>query len=213
MTYSIRPMVREDLAQVNEIDHEAFPTQWPPANYRQELQNRLARYIVVSDDSRTVEVPPVKPRLGLLRLASRWLPWLIPTDHARPPAPRPYIMGFAGIWMMVDEAHITNIAVRKEYQGKGIGGLLVIAAIDLAVELKASLLTLEVRASNLVAQKLYSRYGFTQTGLRRGYYLDNKEDAIIMSTESLASPAFLAQLQQLRDSLSEKLAPVVTPRG
>jgi ribosomal-protein-alanine N-acetyltransferase len=205
LTYSIRPMAREDLTQVSRIDREAFPTQWPPANYRQELQNRLARYIVVDDDSRTAEASPVKTRPGLLRLASRWLPCLLPTDHARPATPRPYIAGFSGIWMMADEAHITNIAVRKEYQGKGIGSLLLIATIDLAGELKASFLTLEVRASNLGAQKLYSRYGFTQTGLRRGYYLDNREDAVIMSTESITSPAFQAQLQQLRESLSAKL--------
>jgi ribosomal-protein-alanine N-acetyltransferase len=201
-------MVREDLTQVNEIDHEAFPTQWPPANYRQELQNQLARYIVVCDDSRTADVPPVKPRLGLLRLASRMMPWLKPTDNVRAPLPQQHIAGFSGIWMMVDEAHITNLAVRKEYQGKGIGGLLLIATIDLARELKAGFLTLEVRASNLVAQKLYSQYGFTQMGQRRGYYLDNREDAIIMSTESLASPSFQANLQQLRESLSQKLSQV-----
>ena len=109
---------------------------------------------------------------------------------------------------MVDEAHITNIAVLKEYQGQGIGGLLLIATIDLAREFNASFLTLEVRASNLVAQNLYSRYGFNKTGLRRGYYLDNREDAIIMSTENIASPSFQTKLQQLRESLSRKLSQV-----
>jgi ribosomal-protein-alanine N-acetyltransferase len=208
LTYSIRPMVREDLGQVSEIDREAFPTQWPPANYRHELQNRLAHYIVADDDSRMAEVPPVKHQPSLLKLASRWLPWLVPTDRTRHPVPRLYIAGFSGIWMMADEAHITNIAVRKEYQGRGIGSLLLIATIDLARELKASFMTLEVRASNLAAQRLYSRYGFTQTGLRRGYYLDNREDAVIMSTESINSPAFLGQLQQLRESLAGKLAGV-----
>ncbi len=205
MTFTIRPMEKEDLGQVNEIDREAFPTQWPPPNYRQELNNRMARYIVVDDDSRKVEAPPIKPRSGLQRLASRWLPWLRTTNDTRP-LPRPYVVGFSGIWMMVDEAHITNIAVRKEYQGKGLGGLLIIATIDLTRELKASVITLEVRASNIHAQDLYSRYGFTQTGLRNAYYLDNKEDAIIMSTESINSPVFLTQLQQLRESLSKKLA-------
>jgi ribosomal-protein-alanine N-acetyltransferase len=201
-------MVREDLIQVNEIDHEAFPTQWPPANYRQELQNRLARYIIVSDDSRTVDMLPIKPRPGLLKLASHLMPWLKHTDNVRPPLSQQYIAGFSGVWMMVDEAHITNLAVRKEYQSRGIGGLLLIATTDLAISLKASFLTLEVRASNLIAQKLYSRYGFRQTGLRRAYYLDNHEDAIIMSTEGLASPSFQANIQQLRESLSQKLSQI-----
>ena len=208
MTYTIRPMTREDLAQINEIDREAFPTQWPPANYRQELQNKLAHYIVAIDVSRTPATVPVKPRPGWLKFMSRLIPWVKPEAISRDPLTSPYIAGFSGIWMMADEAHITNIAVRKEYQGQGIGGLLLIATFDLARELKAAFLTLEVRASNVVAQQLYSRYGFNQTGQRRGYYLDNREDAIIMSTESIASPAFQAQLGQLRDSLSGKLSAV-----
>jgi ribosomal-protein-alanine N-acetyltransferase len=206
LTYIIRPMAREDLAQVNEIDREAFPTQWPPTNYRQELDNRLARYLVVADDARTASVPPPKPRPGWLRFLSRLVPGLKSTAVPRDPPRHPYLAGFSGIWMMADEAHITNIAVRQEYQGKGVGGLLLIATIDLARELKASFLTLEVRPSNLVAQKLYSRYGFMPSGQRRGYYLDNREDAIIMSTGSIASPAFQEQLRQLRESLSGKLA-------
>jgi ribosomal-protein-alanine N-acetyltransferase len=208
LTYTIRPMAREDLAQVNEIDREAFPTQWPPTNYRHELENRLARYLVVVDDARTVAAPPPKPRPGWLRFVSRLAPWLKSAGTARASLPRQYLAGFSGIWMMADEAHITNIAVRQAYRGKGVGGLLLIATVDLARELKATFLTLEVRASNLIAQKLYSRYGFTPTGQRRGYYLDNREDAIIMSTESIASPAFQAQLRQLRESLAGKLAPV-----
>ncbi|MCK4273446.1 MAG: hypothetical protein KAW90_01040, partial [Dehalococcoidales bacterium] len=62
MAYLIRPMTQEDLAQVNNIDREAFPTQWPPPNYRQELQNKLAHYVVTCDDARTVEASEEKPR-------------------------------------------------------------------------------------------------------------------------------------------------------
>jgi ribosomal-protein-alanine N-acetyltransferase len=207
LTYIIRPMIREDLPQVNEIDREAFPTQWPPTNYRQEMENRLARYLVVVDDTRTMTPPPPRPRPDWLRYITRLWPRRKAAGVPGDPPPRQYIAGFSGIWMMVDEAHITNIAVRREYRGKGVGGLLLIATIDLARELKAALLTLEVRASNLVAQKLYTRYGFAATGQRRGYYLDNREDAIIMSTGSIITPAFQEQLGQLRESLSGKLAP------
>jgi ribosomal-protein-alanine N-acetyltransferase len=206
LTCSIRPLDKEDIAQVNAIDREAFPTQWPPPNYRQELNNRLAHYIVADDISRLLDPPAPKPPGGLRTLASRFLPWIKRAETA-PPPPRPYIAGFSGIWMMVDEAHITNIAVRKEYQCQGIGSLLLIATFDLAQKFNATLLTLEVRASNATAQKLYTRYGFARTGLRRGYYLDNREDAIIMSTESISSPSFQANLQQLRESLARKLHP------
>jgi ribosomal-protein-alanine N-acetyltransferase len=199
LPYSIRPLEKEDLEQVNAIDREAFPTQWPPPNYKQEMQNKIAHYIVAADDSRTLD--PVATRPGLIQRLMPWLKAASPGEQK----PQQFIAGFAGIWMLVDEAHITNIAVWREYQGKGIGGLLLIAIFDLASELKASFLTLEVRASNLNAQKLYERYGFTRTGLRRGYYLDNREDAIIMSTGSLNSPEVQERLRGLRESLKEKI--------
>jgi len=208
LTYSIRQMVKEDLNQVNQIDREAFPTQWPPPNYRQELQNRLAHYIVACDDSKTVEAPEKKPRKGLFGLASRVMPWSRHSstpDEVPSPVVKEYIVGFSGIWVLVDEAHITNIAVRQQYHGQGLGELLLIATIDLSGELKASMMTLEVRASNLVAQKLYSKYGFKQVGIRRGYYLDNHEDAVIMSTESITAPSFLSKLEELRVALAKKL--------
>ena len=76
------------------------------------------------------------------------------------------------------------------------------AIIDQATKLNARIVTLEVRVSNTAAQNLYSKYGFTQVGVRRGYYTDNKEDAILMSTENLASPAFQACLEQLKQAHS-----------
>jgi len=128
--------------------------------------------------------------------------------QADPPLPviQKYIVGFSGLWMMADEAHVTNLAVRQQYRGKGLGELLLLASIDLATELNASFLTLEVRASNLVAQSLYNKYGFMQMGVRRGYYLDNREDAIIMTTESISSESFREQVRQLRAALAQKLA-------
>jgi ribosomal-protein-alanine N-acetyltransferase len=199
-------MVKDDIEQVNEIDHEAFPTQWPPANYRQELQNKIAHYLVAYDDTRRINnsTPPPKKRLNKLS-------WLLPWRKHKSPIETPppthfYIMGFAGIWMMADEAHVTNLAVRQEYRSKGIGEFLLLGTIDLANELKASFMTLEVRASNLVAQSLYSKYGFVQMGVRRGYYLDNHEDAIIMSTDILTSPSFQEHISQLREALKIKLA-------
>jgi ribosomal-protein-alanine N-acetyltransferase len=211
LTYSVRLMVKEDLEQVNVIDREAFPTQWPPANYRQELQNRIANYLVLCDDTRKFESGTDKTSRKKFDIIAWLMPW---TRNRRqtvsiPPSPSQYICGFSGIWMMVDEAHITNIAVRQEYQGKGLGEFLLIATIDLAVELKASFLTLEVRASNLVAQRLYTKYGFIQMGIRRGYYLDNKEDAIIMSTESISAETFKAHLKELRKALKERIVPSV----
>ena len=216
MAYPIRPMLKEDIAQVTAIDHEAFPTQIPPPNYRHELQNQLARYIVVCDDTKTVAEPEVKADKGLSGLVSRIKKCFHrnhPPSARLSPSDQQYIVGFAGIWVLADEAHITNIAVRKRYQRQSIGELLLISTIDLAQKMKASMMTLEVRASNLIAQNLYRKYGFTQVGIRRGYYLDNREDGIIMSTENITSATFETHLQQLREALARKFGSQVMPGG
>ena len=207
--YYIRPMYREDVSPVNEIDREVFPTQWPPPNYQRELQNQLARLLVACDGSKTVavsesEVSPRKSISGLVSRLKQLFASRHPLSNTLPLSNRHYVVGFAGIWILADEAHITNIAVRNLYQRQGIGELLLIATIDLSAELKASLLTLEVRASNLPAQKLYEKYGFVQVGLRRGYYTDNREDAVLMSTESIALASFQAQFQRLRQSYCQR---------
>lgn len=210
MACYVRLMRREDIGQVTEIDREAFPTLWPPANYQHELQNRLAHYIVACDEEKTVEEPEVEasPEKGFPSLVSRVRQLF---NHNRffnnklPQSGREYIIGFAGFWIMADEAHITNIAVRVRHRRQGIGELLLISIIDLASELKARIITLEVRASNTDAQSLYHKYGFTQAGLRHGYYSDNKEDAVLMSVENITSASFQAQLQQLKRAHSRRL--------
>ena len=209
MPFYVRPMRREDIAQVAEIDREAFPTLWPPANYRRELENRLAHYIVACDKGKKVDESEVKATLdkGFSGLASKVRRLF---NHNRffgnemPPSAKEYVVGFAGIWTMADEAHITNIAVRDLYRRRGVGELLLISIIDLATELNVGFITLEVRASNTTAQSLYHKYGFTQVSLRHGYYTDNHEDAILMTTENITSAPFQAQLQQLKQAHSRK---------
>jgi ribosomal-protein-alanine N-acetyltransferase len=90
------------------------------------------------------------------------------------------VAGYAGMWIIVDEAHITNIAVKKKYRGKKLGERLLTELKKTASFLGAVRMTLEVRASNYVAQNLYEKLGFRSVGVRRGYYTDNREDAIIM---------------------------------
>jgi ribosomal-protein-alanine N-acetyltransferase len=113
------------------------------------------------------------------------------------------IVGFIGLWFMASEIHIINLAVHPDYRHKGIGELLLIHAIELSVELKAILITLEVRASNLAAQALYSNYGFSERGVRRAYYLDNREDAAIMTLDDMASPAYQEVFERLKRAYAE----------
>jgi ribosomal-protein-alanine N-acetyltransferase len=90
------------------------------------------------------------------------------------------ILGYAGMWLILDEAHITNIAVHPEYRGIDIGNRLLEALIIMAKVDNIESMTLEVRKSNIVAQNLYIKHGFVQEGIRKEYYGDNREDAIIM---------------------------------
>lgn len=90
------------------------------------------------------------------------------------------VIGYAGMWLILDESHITNIAVHPEYRGIGAGNCLLEALIEICRIESVNHMTLEVRKSNVVAQNLYKKYGFAQEGLRKGYYGDNKEDALIM---------------------------------
>ena len=102
------------------------------------------------------------------------------------------IVGFAGVWVVLDEGHITNIAVRADHRGQGIGRALTAALMQYAANLGVVYMTLEVRRSNLVAQHVYLSHGFIQVGVRKKYYEDNGEDALFMVCDHMpaADPDF-----------------------
>jgi len=200
-----------DIPRVSEIDREAFPTQWPPPPFRRDLNNRLTRYLVALEERansyRCTEIDEQKAEGNLRRLASR-ISHLLNKERSSSDemvAPNGQnIVGYAAMWLMVDEAHLTSIAVQETHRRWGIGELLLIAIIDLAAQLNAQVVTLEVRLSNLVAQALYEKYGFTKTGIRRGYYSDDGEDAVIMSTEKITSTPYQARFQELRQNYIQR---------
>lgn len=90
------------------------------------------------------------------------------------------VAGYVGIWFVVDEGHITNVAVHEDYRGQKIGDQLIKELVQVCKDNKIVSMTLEVRTSNTVAQNLYRKYGFKMAGIRKEYYNNNKEDAIIM---------------------------------
>lgn len=93
------------------------------------------------------------------------------------------IIGYGGMWLILNEAHITNIAIHPDYRGLGIGESMMDHLMALAHLSGAGKITLEVRVSNEVAQNLYRKKGFNATGIRPRYYTDNQEDALIMWAE------------------------------
>jgi ribosomal-protein-alanine N-acetyltransferase len=113
------------------------------------------------------------------------------------------VVGFAGLWVMVDEAHVTTFAVDPRWRRRGVGERLLLGLLDIAVARRAREATLEVRLSNMPARRLYEKYGFRPVGIRPRYYSDNGEDALIMTTEALASPAVRDRIAALRAALDQ----------
>lgn len=178
----------DDITQIADIERQSFTSMWPQTAYRRELQNKLARYYVLSEASRDNEAGSAGFWTSLRRIVG--------VDGAHTGE---RILGFIGLWLMVGEAHIVTVAVRDGYRRAGIGERLLNVAIDAANEYAQEVLTLEVRKSNEAAQLLYDKYGFQRVGLRVRYYTDNNEDAVIMTTPDLASPSYRALVARRRE--------------
>jgi ribosomal-protein-alanine N-acetyltransferase len=213
-----------DLSQVMDIERRAFPSPWPASAYRYEMaQNDLSTYLVLKlRQSRRTRgggrTPPLQSgrrtsplRSGgmtpPLRSGGRSLPLrlgrmgLSLRRQIREP-----VLGYGGFWLMVDEAHISTIAVHPMWRGRGLGEMALVAMIEAAILRGAAEVTLEVRVSNGVAQSLYRKYAFVQVGRRKGYYQDNGEDALIMTTPRVDRTEFVERYKGLKVDLRQKLA-------
>jgi [ribosomal protein S18]-alanine N-acetyltransferase len=186
--YTVELMRVGDVDRVMAIEEAAFPAPWPASAYRHELaQNELATYLVLR--ARLTQAPS-----GWRRVVSRW--------KQEPGA----ILAYGGFWAILDEAHISTIAVHPEWRGCGLGEMMLVALLDTAVLRAATQATLEVRVSNKVAQGLYAKYSFLEVGRRSRYYHDNNEDALIMTLSDLDNAAVQARYAQLKTSLRQRLA-------
>jgi len=173
----LRMMRLTDIPAVAGIEGAAFSEQWPHTAFEREISvNTAARYITLE------RVPP-----------------------AAAPGNEGEAIGFAGLWLMLDEAHVVSVAVAPALQGHGLGRLLVHALVDVARRHQMSVATLECRESNAVARSLYRAYGFYEVGRRKRYYADNHEDAIIMTTEELGSPPYRERFARLEATLAARL--------
>lgn len=203
--YHLRQMTLSDIPQVMEVERESFPTMWPPTAFKRELQqNRLAHYIVaVERNHQYAEAPgrasePPHRHGGVGRLLHN----VLHNEEAEslpPPERRPeLIIGFAGVWMLPDEAHLVSIAVRQSHRRLGIGERLLISAIEMAQRRGQAMVTLECRVSNEAALAMYEKCGFRQAGLRPRYYSDNHEDAYIMTASGIGAARYQSVLQDMK---------------
>jgi ribosomal-protein-alanine N-acetyltransferase len=179
-----------DIAQVMDIERQSFPSMWPQTAYRRELQNKVARYFVITERR---DEPPAADAAspGIWGALRR----IVGSEYERAGDP---VLGFIGVWLLVGEAHIVTVAVREEYRRLGIGERLLIAVIETALQYDQEVLTLEVRKSNEAAQLLYQKYGFERVGLRKRYYTDNHEDAVLMTTPDINSGGFMTRFDALK---------------
>ena len=115
------------------------------------------------------------------------------------------LIGYAGCWQILEEVHITNVAVSPEYRRKKIGEALLKQIIDDCYKNKAKYITLEVRVSNKAAISLYEKYGFKSLGVRKGYYQNNNEDALIMWTENIFYDKFKLNYEKVTSELEGKI--------
>ena len=222
--YSLDIMSQDDVPEVSRVERRCFANPWPASAYRRELHNPAQNFYVVVRESR-VTAPsassesdePPEPRLDGRVAPVKPVPRraLLPISLGRKQdsvgQQRSAIVGFAGMWLAFDEAHVTTIGVDPTHRGQGLGELLLLCMFDEALTRGANWLTLEVRVTNAAAQALYRKYGFSTHGTRKRYYSDNNEDALIMWSPALTNPGFRATLESRRVALAQRLGSRVEP--
>jgi ribosomal-protein-alanine N-acetyltransferase len=187
LPYIVESMTLDDVAQVMEIEQAVFTSPWSARAYRYEITKNDHSTMLVVRSAGTAKdlIGHLKRRLGLTM-----------------PLP---VLGYAGLWLLVDETHICTIAVHPQWQGHGLGDLLLLSLLDESQRLGAIHSTLEVRVSNKTAIALYHKYGFEIVSRRKRYYIDNNEDAYIMTTPSFETDSFQANLDCCRRQLRAQL--------
>ena len=113
------------------------------------------------------------------------------------------VVAYGGIWVVMEDSHVTTIAVDPDYRGRKFGETLLAYLIDRAIERDAAWMTLEVRESNVGAQQLYRKYGFTTVATRKAYYSDNNENALIMWAGDLRGELYRERLKAMRVALEK----------
>ncbi len=173
--YVIRPLTPRDVPAVVTVDRLVFRDPWPESTYVQEIYfNPNAHYFVLESHLASTTT-------------RRWF--------TRRTVQEEQILGFVGMRVENERGHISTLALRPEWRGRGLGELLLISALEQAVHDGAQSVTLEVRISNHVAQSLYNKYGFVRTSRLHSYYADG-EDAYLMRS----GPVDMAYRQNLNDN-------------
>ena len=213
----LRRLQKEDITEVVDIEKEAFSPGWVSSPFRRDLNNKRASYLVAcldppEDSAQPESQPPGGDDAGqswLSRLAGRLGFGGTEPEPETEAMPDCAIAGYVSVWYQGDEAHITEIAVRETLRGNGIGELLLIGSLRAAREYGSHVMTLEARVSNFIAQRLYEKYSFKSVGIRKGYYSDNREDAVIMTTTPIGSEEYSRMFHELQGTWESRWGPII----
>ncbi len=212
MDVALRRMRPEDISQVIDIEQEAFSPGWVGTQFKRELNSRFCRFLVayLTEDAdylansgeRHISEPADLSMWGRMVRGVRSV-----LGGARESG-NDAVVGYVGIWFQGDQAHITEVAVRSALRGQGIGELLIIGTVRAAYEQGMEEVTLEARVSNFVAQRLYDKYGFKEMGIRKNYYADNREDAVIMTTDRIHTGGYREKFNDLQERFIQRYGEV-----
>ncbi|MBZ0297873.1 MAG: ribosomal protein S18-alanine N-acetyltransferase [Anaerolineae bacterium] len=180
----LRYMQPADISQVVVIDNQSFDPPWSARSYTYEIsESSYSHMAVLMQDA-----PPAQPPVtGWKRLLKGFGTPHVEGDQI--------VVGYGGLWNIVDEGHISTIATHPAWRGHGYGEVLLAGMVRRAITLKAAYIVLEVRVSNRVAQNLYTKYEFQTTGVKVRYYRNNNEDAYEMRLD-LDNREMLARFDQ-----------------
>ncbi|HCG91414.1 MAG TPA: ribosomal-protein-alanine N-acetyltransferase [Dehalococcoidia bacterium] len=203
MQIIVRQMNEFDIEDLLIIEKEAFFPLTIGTSFNIQLKNKYSKYMVAEKSY----VKPIENSNHLLfkktiKLCAN-LFGIIPLWLIKSPSPAREVLGYVGVWFQGDEAHISEIAVKVSYRGTGIGELLLISAMRVAINNGSLQMGLEARISNIIAQRLYEKYGFELNGVRKRYYSDNREDAVIMTTAMIHSKEYQAKFIALQERYLE----------
>lgn len=195
--YRARYASNGDAFAIDFVIKEAFGSTAPKSSAAREMKRKNTTYIVAtrrSDWNAGDEPEEVGGQRGFSNRVKSILSFSLGGWESNKTISN--VSGAVGLWTAGDQVHIVMIATRPTRRGRGIGELLLIATMAEAMKLNSRNVTLEVRKSNVVARGLYQKYGFSDVGIRRNYYHDNREDAIIMSTPSLTDLGYRQSLKR-----------------
>jgi ribosomal-protein-alanine N-acetyltransferase len=196
----LKPLTTEQLDAVVELDQLCFGGLWTRSGYERELDSPSSQLLVL-------EAQPASKDSGYQGWSSEVLTQnSITADSLANPNHQNSLIGLGCFWSILEEAHITILAVHPDYQRQGLGQLLLCSVLRDAIRLKLEWATLEVKPSNQAALSLYQKFGFTEAGRRRRYYKDTGEDALILWRKGLQTLEFEETLtncyRQVEHSLS-----------